>query len=161
MGRFLSSADFIAQFGETEARQIAGTGDFNTAEGSQINLAEIEGEIAFADELIAGYVLSRHPWVGEQDVADIPNLLKGLGGDIVRYRLRDKNAGTGQVSKTVETRYGDALKRLEQIQMGRLDLPRDRRDGDDLAAVELPESASDTARISGPKSKAAEILEGY
>lgn len=161
MGRFISTADFIAQFGEAEARQIAGTGDFNTPEGSQINLAEIEGEIAFADELIAGYVLSRHPWVGEQEVADVPNLLKGLAGDIVRYRLRDKNAGTGQVSKTVETRYSEAFKRLEQIQRGTLDLPRDRRDGSDLASIELPESVNDTARISGPASSAASILEGY
>lgn len=161
MGRYLTSADFVAQFGEAEARQIAGTGAFNTPEGSQINEAEIEGEIAFADELISGYVLARHPWVGDQAVADVPNLLKGLGGDIVRYRLRDKHAGKGQVSETVETRFKDALKRLEQIQQGKLDLPRDRRGGDDVHPVELPGSGSDVARISGPLPQSDQILEGY
>ncbi len=161
MGRFLTSEDFIAQFGEDEAQAIAGTGDFNSLEGSQINPAVIEDEIAFADELIAGYVLARHSWLGEQDVADMPNLLKGLGGDIARYRLRDKQGGKGQVSETVETRYRDALKRLEAIQAGKLDLPRDRAEGADVNPTELPGSGSDVARISGPASQADKILEGY
>lgn len=161
MGRFLTSADFIALFGEREVQAIAGTGDFNSLEGSQIDHDQIETEIAFVDELIAGYVLARHPWVGTQDVADIPNLLKGLGGDIVRYRLRDKQGGKGQVSETVETRYRDALKRLEDIQAGKLDLPRDRADGADLDPAELPGSGSDVARISGPASQSPNILEGW
>lgn len=161
MGRFLTSEDFIAQFGEREAQAIAGTGDFNSLEGSQIDHAAIEAEIAFADELIAGYVLARHPWVNDQDVADMPNLLKGLGGDIVRYRLRDKQGGKGQVSETVEKRHADALKRLEAIQAGKLDLPRDRAGGAEVDPVEIPGSGSDIARISGPGSQANSILEGY
>lgn len=160
MGRFLTAEDFIAQFGEGEARQIAGSGDYNSLEGSLIDHGAIEAEIAFADELIAGYVLARHPWVGAQDVADIPNLLKGLGGDIVRYRLRDKQSGKGQVSETVDKRYHDALKRLEAIQAGKLDLPRDRADGADLDGLELPESGG-SARISGPAPGSDAILEGY
>ncbi len=161
MGRFLTPLDFIAQFGEREVQAIAGTGDFNSLEGSVIDQAQIEAEIVFADELIAGYVLARHPWVAAQDVADIPSLLKGLGGDIVRYRLRDKQGSRGQVSETVETRYRDALKRLEAIQAGKLDLPRDRADGTDLDLAELPGSGSDFARISGPASQASRILEGW
>lgn len=161
MGRFLTVDDFIAQFGEAEVRQIAGSGDFNSLEGSQIDHDAIEAEIAFTDELIAGYVLARHPWVNDQDVADMPNLLKGLGGDITRYRLRDKESGKGQVSETVETRYKDALKRLEAIQQGKLDLPRDRSAGADQSDIDLPEGGGDVARISGPAPQSAAILEGY
>ena len=161
MGRFLTADDFIAQFGEAEARQIAGSGDFNSLEGSQIDHELIEAEIAFTDELIAGYVLARHAWVGGLDVADMPNLLKGLGGDIVRYRLRDKESGKGQVSDTVETRYKDALKRLEAIQAGKLDVPRDRLDGVDLEGMDLPEGNSDTVRMSGPAPQSDAVLEGY
>lgn len=161
MGRFLTADDFIAQFGEAEARQIAGSGDFNSLEGSQIDHELIEAEIAFTDELIAGYVLARHAWVGGLDVADMPNLLKGLGSDIVRYRLRDKESGKGQVSDTVETRYKDALKRLEAIQAGKLDVPRDRLNGADLEGMDLPECNSDTVRMSGPAPQSDAILEGY
>lgn len=161
MGRFLTAQDFIVQFGEREASQIAGTGDFNSLEGSQVDLEAIEAEIAFVDELIAGYVLARHPWVAEQNVADIPNILKGLGGDIVRYRLRDKHSGKGQVSDTVETRYKDALKRLEAIQQGKLDLPRDRTAGVDQTQIELPNGSGDVTCISGPAPRSDAILEGY
>jgi phage gp36-like protein len=161
MGHFLTVDDFIAQFGEAEARQIAGSGDFNSLEGSQIDHELIEAEIAFTDELIAGYVFARHAWVGGLDVADIPNLLKGLGGDIVRYRLRDKESGKGQISDTVETRYKDALKRLEAIQAGKLDVPRDRLDGADLEGMDLPEGNSDAVHISGPAPQSDAILEGY
>lgn len=161
MGRFLTAQDFIDQFGEDEARQIAGSGDFNSLEGSLIDQAAIEAEIAFVDELIGGYVLARHRWLADVDVIDQPNLLKGLGGDIVRYRLRDKQDGTGLVSKTVETRYKDALGRLEAIQAGRLDVVRDRDAGADIDPAETPGSSTDVARISGPAPQAARILEGY
>ena len=161
MGRFLTPDDFIAQFGEDEARLVAGTGAFNSLEGSQIDPALIEMEIAFVDELIGGYVLARHAWLEAQSVGDIPNLLKGLGGDIVRYRLRDKQGNKGQVSETVETRYRDAVKRLEAIQSGKLDLVRDRAAGSDLSKTELPDANVDIARISGSGLQADNILEGY
>lgn len=161
MGRFLTTDEFVAQFGEAEAQLIAGTGAFNSLEGSQIDAAKIEAEIAFVDELIAGYVLSRHDWLRGLDVGDVPNLLKGLGGDIVRYRLRDKKGGTGQVSDTVETRYRDAMKRLEAIGDGKLELTRDRRDGVDLDQPEIPDATADLPAISGDAPQAASILKGY
>lgn len=161
MGRFLTSDEFVAQFGEAEAELIAGTGAFNSLEGSQINVAKIEAEIAFVDELIAGYVLARHDWLRSIDVADVPNLLKGLGGDIVRYRLRDKKGSQGQVSDTVETRYRDALKRLEAIGEGKLELTRDRKDGADLDTPEIPDATADLPAISGGAPQASEILKGY
>lgn len=161
MGRYLTPDEFIAQFGETEVSQIAGTGDFNSLEGSMIDPEMIEREISYADELISGYVLGRHPWVGVLPVSDIPNLLKGLGGDIIRYRLRDKKSGKGQVSDTVSDRFKDALKRLEAIQMGKLDLVRDTTNGAALGVVEVPNQDADTARISGSASTANIVLEGY
>ena len=161
MGRFLTTDDFIAQFGEAEARQIAGSGNFNSLEGSQIDRAVIDAEIAFTDDLIAGYVLARHSWVGGLDVADVPSLLKGLGGDIVRYRLRDKAGGKGQVSDTVETRYRDALKRLEAIGAGKLGLSREAGSGADAGGVEVATGGGDAVCISGPPPQSDNILRGY
>ncbi|WP_052265419.1 DUF1320 domain-containing protein [Ruegeria sp. ANG-R] len=159
MGRFLTSDDFIAQFGEAEAQLIAGNGAFNSLEGSQIDAELIESEIAFVDELIAGYVLARHGWLARLWVEDIPRLLKGLGGDIVRYRLRDKKGSKGQISDTVETRYKDALKRLEAIQSGTLDLIRESNDGQ--ATPEVPAENDDFPAITGAAPLADTILKGY
>lgn len=161
MGRFLTSNDFIAQFGEAEAQLIAGNGAFNSLEGSQIDTAQIDREIAFVDELIAGFVLVRHDWLRGMDVADMPNLLKGFGCDIVRYRLRDKKGSQGQITDTVEDRFKAALKGLEAIGEGKLDLPRDRSDGADLDAFETPDAAADLPSITGGASQASDILKGY
>lgn len=160
MGRFLTAQHFIDQFGEAEARQIAGDGNFNSLEGSQIDFDLIEDEIAYADELIEGYVLARHGWLADLDVESIPNLLRGLGGDIVRYRLRDKFSGQGQISETVETRYRDALKRLGDIQAGKLDLkkPSDVPGGTGAIA---PASSAELPQIDGPAPQSDAFLEGY
>lgn len=79
MGRFLTPDDFIAQFGEDEARLVAGSGAFNSLEGSLIDPVLIEMEIAFVDELIGGYVLARHAWLDTQSVGDIPKPAEGVG----------------------------------------------------------------------------------
>lgn len=158
MGRFITSSEFIAQFGEAEAQQIAGNGLWNSDEGNQVDLGQIDKEIAFADELIAGYVMKRHPWLADVSVSDVPNLLKGLAGDIVRYRLRDKGGDKGQVTETVETRYRDALKRLEDIQKARLDVPGKPSVAGDEGGHG---TGADLARISGPEPQTASILEGY
>lgn len=158
MGRFLTSHDVVAQFGEDELRKIAGDGNFNLPEGSQIDHGAIDAEIGYADELIGGYVLGRHGWLFEAQVDDVPDLLKGLGGDIVRYRLRDKFAGQGQISETVEKRYRDAISRLKEIQAGALDLVRNDVDG---PAAELPATRTESARITGPAPRASSLLEGY
>ncbi|WP_171182206.1 phage protein Gp36 family protein [Ruegeria sp. HKCCD8929] len=161
MGRFLTSNDFIAQFGETEAQLIAGTGAFNSLEGSQIDVALIDREIAFVDELIAGFVLARHDWLRALNAGDMPNLLKGLGGDIVRYRLRDKKGSQGQITDTVEARYKAAVKALEAIGDGKLDLIRDRKDGVDLDTPETPDAIADLPSITGGAPQASDILKGY
>lgn len=160
MGRFLTAQHFIDQFGEAEARQIAGDGNFNSLEGSQIDMAQIEAEIAYADELIDGYVLAHNSWLAGLDVESIPVLLRGLGGDIVRYRLRDRFAQQGQISETVEIRYRDALKRLGDIQAGKLDLKKP--PGVTGGASEVaPTSPAELPQIDGPAPQSDTLLEGY
>lgn len=161
MGRFITSDEFIARIGDREARQIAGNGLHNSSAGSEIVVADIDFEILFVDELIAGYVLARNGWLNDMGVADIPNLLKGAASDIVRYRLRDKNGNKGQVSETVETRFKSAIVYLKDIQAGRMDLVRDRANGSDLDAVDLPTDTHEGAKISGPATQADTILAGY
>ncbi len=161
MGRFLTSDGFIVQFGEAEAQLIAGTGAFNSLEGSQIDVAQIDKEIAFVDELIAGFVIVRHDWLRTLAVQDMPHLLQGFGYDIVRYRLRDKKGSQGQITDTVEERYKAAMKGLQAISEGKLDLPRDRLDGADLHSIETPDPKADLPSITGGAPQASEILKGY
>lgn len=161
MGRFLTADDFIAQFGADEASLIAGTGAFNSLEGSQIDRALIEREIAFTDDIIGGYVLPRHEWLTAVAVGDMPDLLKGLGGDIVRYRLRDLTSSQGQITETVEVRYRDAMKALKDIAAGRLDVIRDRRNGAPLGVAEIPATNDDLPAITGQAPQSASQLKGY
>ena len=161
MGRFLTVDDFILAFGEDEVAQISGTDNWNTAEGSQIDRARVEREIAFCDEVIAGYVIARHPWLSDLSVEDVPNLLKGFAADILRYRLRDRHGMQGQVSDTVETRYKSAMQALLNIQSGKLDLIQDKKDGADLIAAELHDGITDLVRHSGPVPETDKLLEGY
>lgn len=161
MGRFLTSFDVVSQFGEDEMRQIAGSGDFNLPGGSQIDHAAIEAEISYADDLIGGYVLGRHNWLFGLQASAMPALLKGLGGDIVRYRLRDKFSGQGQISETVEKRFNSAVARLKEIKAGTLDLVRDDAGSTDLSGSDLPVADTDTARIAGPAPRADKLLEGF
>ncbi len=157
MGRFLTSDGFIAQFGEAEAQLIAGTGAFNSLEGSQIDVAQIDKEIAFVDELIAGFVIVRHDWLRTVDVQDMPNLLQGFGYDIVRYRLRDKKGSQGQITDTVEERYKAAMKGLQAISEGKLDLPRDRLDGADLDSIETPDPNRVSERSAAAAKRATDL----
>lgn len=161
MTRFLTVDGFIAQFGEAEARQIAGSGDFNSLEGSVIQRDEISGEIAWADDLIGGYVLTRHPWLASTAPADMPNLLAGICGDLARYRLRDRPGRKGQITQTVETRYRDAIAALKDIQSGKLDIVRDQVDGVALDAPEVPGAPADGAAISGPPPQSADLVRAY
>lgn len=161
MGRFLTSEDFIAQFGETEAQLVAGNGAFNSLEGSQIDHDQIEREIAFVDELIAGFVVTRHDWLRGVDVADAPHLLKGFGCDILRYRLRDKQGSKGQITDTIAERNKAALKSLEAISNGKLDLPRDRVGGVALDQIQTPDATADLPAISGASPQVSSHLKGY
>lgn len=161
MNRYLTPNEFISHIGEDEARQIAGTGLYNTEAGSTIVIEKIEVEISFTDELISGYVLARHGWLNTVDIAGIPNLLKGLASDIVRYRLRDKAGHQGQVTEAVETRYKDAIRQLKDIQSGKLDLIRTQNDDTDIANNEALSTQNDGARISGNPTQSGRILAGY
>ena len=160
MSRFLTVDRFIELVGEDEARQIAGDGLYNSSTGAQIVPAKIEAEIAFTDELIAGYVLARHSWLAALPVSDVPNLLQGIAADIVRYRLRDEEGGKSRVTDVVDSRHKDAMRQLEKIQMGKLDLIRDISDGEDLAMADLHNS-SETAQITGDATRTDTILKGY
>ncbi|WP_282093043.1 phage protein Gp36 family protein [Epibacterium ulvae] len=159
--RFLTVERFIELVGDDEAVQIAGDGLYGAASGAQIVPAKIEAEIAFVDELVAGYVLARHRWLAEVAAEDMPNLLQGLASDIVRYRLRDKEGGQGQVTKTVESRHADALHKLRDIQAGRLDITRDQQNGTPLAEPEVHGGSQDLTVITGPAPSSGSILQGY
>lgn len=161
MARFLTVERFVVLVGEDEAIQIAGDGLWGAAAGAQIVPGKIEPEIAFTDELVTGYVMARHGWLAALAPADMPNLLQGIAADIVRYRLRDKEGNNGQVTETVEARYKDAIRQLEAIQAGKLDLVRDQADGADLDPAELHGSSQAQPVVTGPAPQHGSILKGY
>lgn len=157
MGRYLTVDEFVSRVGEREALAIAGTGAFNSAEGRSIDRTEIETELRHAEDLVGGYVLVRHPWLVEVTVDAVPNLLKGLTSDILRYRLRDKAGNTGQITETVERRYRDALTMLRDIQQGKLDLVRE-----DLGQpATIAADGSGLTRIAGPAPTVDDTLQGW
>ena len=158
MSRFLAPSEFIDRIGEREAASIAGTGGFNTLEGRSIDIDEVTRELNHAEDLVSGYVLGQHPWLRDTDIADVPDLLKGFTSDITRYRLRDKAGNAGQITETVETRYRDAIKMLQDIQRGKLDLIRV-----GSAAGDPPEAinSDERAQISGPAPTVDATLKGW
>lgn len=152
----LTVDEFVERVGEPEALQIAGTGGWNSADGRTLDEPRILHHIAFAAELIAGYCLARHPWLAGLAFSDVPGVIRGLAADIVRYRLRDKPGGTGQVDDVVRKNYEDALKRLAEIGAGRLDLAAP-------AGVAAPAPDGPVGRVStaGADPRTDRLLEGY
>lgn len=156
MASYLGIQGFVEKVGEAEVLQIAGVGGWNGPDGRSIDEEKIGSALAFADDLISGYVLSRHGWLADAEAADIPDLLKGVAVDITRYRLRDLSNDHGEIDKTVERRYRDAIRTLEGVRSGMVELLQ--AGGGDAV---VPASGADRAEISGPPPRAPQILEGW
>ena len=123
MARFLTVEMMVARLGEQELHQTAGTGSWNHPQGRTLDTARIDTAIAWADDIVSGYVLARHPWAADLAPAEQPSTLVDAALDLARFRLRDEGGNKSQVSEDVRTRYTDAIARLKDIQAGRFDLP--------------------------------------
>lgn len=108
---YASVADLVARFGEVEIIELTDlerTGEMDNA------VAERALEDATAE--IDGYLASRY----RLPVAGAAPLLSLLCTDIARFRLQ-----TGVSTEQARQRYEDAVRKLERIADGRINLPQE------------------------------------
>ena len=97
-----------------EERIIELTDDDNTGASNQ---TIIDDAISAADDLIDGYLRSRYTL----PLAAVPVLIKRISIDIAVYNLYKRRAEDG-LPETREKDYRDALKLLDRIQAGKINL---------------------------------------
>lgn len=123
MPRFLTVEEFTEMFGLAEVSQIAGIGNLNDAAGRSIDTGKIEAALTYAEDILIGYSRARYAVIETLTSETTPALVKGLIGDVARYRLRDKSGGQGQVSEIVKERHDAALTNIKAVATGKFELP--------------------------------------
>lgn len=123
MPRFLTVAEFTEMFGLAEVSQIAGIGNLNDAAGRSLDTVKIEAALTYAEDILIGYARARYAVIETLAPETTPALVKGLIGDVARYRLRDKSGGQGQVSEIVKERHDAALANIKAVATGKFELP--------------------------------------
>lgn len=144
MALILDQAAFVARIGAAEADTIAGTGG---RRDRALDTGLIEGALIFADQLIRGKVAARVPVLPDP----APELLRGFAQDIALYRLRYKEGDQSGVGEETRLRYNAALKQLDAIAAGSLELDPTHPDGNSAAIRTSP----------GEPARAPGLLEGY
>lgn len=147
--------EFLVQFDEEDIIAVAGIGGHNSVGGRVIDQPRVESVINRARSRIDGYVLARFPVLADTNAADMPAALKGAAGDIAFYWLRDREGDRGTVDDVVRTRFKDAIKYLEGIQSGKIDL------GLSGAGAEQPDGGIGGVSGSFPESRSNDVLDGY
>ncbi|PYE87507.1 phage protein Gp36 family protein [Phyllobacterium leguminum] len=123
MPRFLTVDEFTQMFGLAEVSQIAGIGNLNDPAGRTLDVVKIDAALAYAEDILIGYARARYAVIETLTPETTPVLVKGLIGDVARYRLRDKSGGQGQVSDIVKERHDAALSNIKAVATGKFELP--------------------------------------
>jgi len=132
----------IDRFGEDELIQLT---DRATPTTDMIDDTVLNAALNDADSEINSYIQARYPL----PLASIPLQISRIARDIARYYLYDDS-----VTETVEKRYKEALKTLEQIAKGIVHL------GLDPVGDTTPSSASPETSANAPVFS-QERLAGY
>jgi phage gp36-like protein len=106
---YASVADMVERFGEIEIVELT-----DLEHTGEIDSAMAERALTDATAEIDGYLAARY----RLPVTDAPRLLSLLCTDIARFRLQ-KGVSTEQARQ----RYEDAVRKLERIADGRINLP--------------------------------------
>lgn len=106
---YASVQDMIDRFGDTIVIEL--TDDEHTG---AVNTAVAERALTDATSEIDGYLAARYTL----PVTDTPRLLSLLCTDIARYRLEMEHS-----SEETRKRYEDAVRKLEKIAKGEINLP--------------------------------------
>lgn len=157
MASIVTIDDLVTRIGARELNHLAGIGNVNDPDGRTLDETRIGDEIAFADQLIAGYLVARYPAIGTLPTAAMPDLLKGFAADIIRYRLRAQTDDRNAVTENIRQRHNDAIGWLKDVSGGRAnaDLP-ELEDGLDRKGT--PTGA---VKASVPPARTDAILEGW
>lgn len=154
MPRFLTVDEFTQMFGIAEVAQIAGIGNLNDTAGRSLDTVKIGEAIEYAEDILIGYSRARYVTIDTLSAETTPNLIKGLIGDVARYRLRDKSGGQGQVSEIVRERHDAAMANIKAVATGKFELP---------IAGEVPNGEAGSAKTAAiiPPSRVCGILDGW
>jgi len=87
------------------------------AQGQTIDELKVAAAIAYADEIINGFLRGRY----SVPLETTPELIKHLSVDITVYRLHERKLGL-DMPETMNTRYKNSIETLKQIQHGQITL---------------------------------------
>jgi phage gp36-like protein len=128
---YCTQQDLIDRFSEAELIQLtdrAGAAD-------AIDTAVLGRAITDADDEINGWLAGRY----DLPLSSTPDTLVRVACDIARYRLH-----TDSMPEIVAQRYKDAIKWLEKVGTGQVNLGLD-DSGSEVASASAPEMQSDTS----------------
>jgi phage gp36-like protein len=128
---YASKQEMIDRFGQDELIQL--TDRSNPPTGAIVD-SVLDAALADADAEINGYLQARYTL----PLASVPLLVSRLARDIARYFLYDD-----QVPETIGDRYRAAVKTLDQISKGVIQLGLDQA-GQSTPATASPETVADT-----------------
>lgn len=141
----LTIEGYVDRIGEIEADNVAGSGPRGER---TLDEGKIQGALDFASSLIEGKLRARFPAIADLD--PVPEILLGIAQDIATYRLRVKTGDQSGVQDETRLRYQAALKLLDQIAEGELQL-----------GIEEEGLDQQPVLASGEPSRAARILDGW
>lgn len=101
----------------------------------------VDRAIAYACELTDGYLMGRY----NLPLEDAPSILRALCTDIARHWLHRRRINTADFPKSLEDAYKNALKLLEQIRDGKLQLGL-RTQSESMGATGAGDSATTATR---------------
>lgn len=114
---YATPEQFIKTFSERETVSL--TDEQRTG---KVDSEKLEYALTRASNVIDGYLVGRYktPW------SDSPGILIGYCCDIARYQLASDYR---QLSEEIRLRYDDAIKFLEKVASGKINLGRDSSGG--------------------------------
>lgn len=107
---YATLSDLTIQFGDAEVIAIADRDRDGVAD-----VMVVEGALQRASDVMDSYLAARYPL----PLAVVPQLLVAICCDIARYQLLGADATETEAARN---RHKDALRMLEQISNGRLDI---------------------------------------
>lgn len=152
-GQYLTYDEFLVMFDHEDILAVAGIGGYNSSVDRTINQPRIEKVLARAKSRIDGYVLARFPILADTASDVMDEALKGACGDMVWYWLRDREGDRGTVDSLAKERFQDAIKYLEGIQSGKIDLG--------IVSGKTPDGSIGSIKGSFPESRSDKALDGY
>lgn len=157
MAHYVTIEDLQTYIGFDELSDLAGVGSHNAPEGRSLDIAKIDKQIAFASDLINGYLSQRFTILATLDAAQMPELLRGYAADIVHYRLRVQSGNRNTVTDEVRDRYEDVIKWLKDASKGLVNLAFDE------AVEDAPEGEPLGGEVNAiiPPSRAQDTLKGW